>query len=181
MYMKRILLIVCLLIVSISVITGCGNHNRPDDSESMDIPVEDQNRILESETDTPMADSTDEAPDVKEDKMQIKVTDGTNEIVFQLGGGSAAKSLYEQLPLTLDVENYGSNEKIFYPPEKLDTSDVMEGDCPSGTLAYFSPWDNVVMYYGPFGAYPGLYILGEAVEGAENIKNLSGTITITAE
>ena len=48
-------------------------------------------------------------------------------------------------------------------------------------MAYFSPWGNVVMYYGPFGSYPGLYLMGEAVEGAENIQTLSGTLTITAE
>lgn len=83
----------------------------------------------------------------KELEMRIKVTDGTDEIIFQLNDSSAAKSLYEQLPLTLDVENYGSNEKIFYPTEKLDTSDVIEGDGLAGTLAYFSPWGNVVMYY----------------------------------
>lgn len=28
--------------------------------------------------------------------------------------------------------------------------------------------------------YSGLYIMGEAVEGADHIKNLSGTITIEA-
>lgn len=116
----------------------------------------------------------------KEEAMQIKVTDGANEVIFQLNNSSAAASLYRQLPLTLDVENYGSNEKIFYPPEKLDTSDVIEGACPAGTLAYFSPWGDVVMYYAPFGSYSGLYVMGEAVEGADCIKNLSGTITIKA-
>ena len=124
------------------------------------------------------------AKDIPEEKqeeiMRIKVTDGTNDVIFQLNDGSTAQSLYAQLPLTVNVENYGSNEKIFYPPEKLDTSDVVEGSGPAGTLAYFSPWGNVVMYYGSFGAYLGLYILGDATEGAENIQNLSGTITITA-
>ena len=119
-----------------------------------------------------------EEPAEKEETMQIKVTDGANEVIFQLNNGSAAASLYEQLPMTLDVENYGSNEKIFYPPKELDTSDVIEGACPAGTLAYFSPWGDVVMYYAPFGSYSGLYIMGEAVEGADCIKSLSGTITI---
>ena len=127
------------------------------------------------------SDHYEEPTDIEREKvMQIKVTDGTNEIIFQLNNSSAATSLYSQLPLTLDVENYGSNEKIFYPPEKLDTSDVIEGACPAGTLAYFSPWGDVVMYYAPFGSYSGLYIMGEAVEGADCIKNLSGTITIKA-
>ena len=124
--------------------------------------------------------SKDIPEEKQEEIMRIKVTDGTIDVIFQLNDGSAAQSLYAQLPLIVNVENYGSNEKIFYPPEKLDTSDVVEGSGPAGTLAYFSPWGNVVMYYGSFGAYPGLYILGDATEGAENIQNLSGTITITA-
>lgn len=116
----------------------------------------------------------------KENEVKIKITDGNHEVTFRLNNGSAAKSLYEQLPLTVEVENYGHNEKIFYPPKKLDTSDVIEGDGPAGTLAYFSPWGDIVIYYSPFGAYSGLYLLGEADEGAENIENLIGTITITA-
>ena len=33
--------------------------------------------------------------------------------------------------------------------------------------------------YGPQSKYPGLYILGEAREGVDNIRNLSGKIEIT--
>ena len=112
------------------------------------------------------------------DTMKIRVASGDIEVIFELNDTSAAKSLYDQLPLTIDVENYGGNEKIFYP-EKLDCSDVIEGDCPTGTLAYFSPWGDVVMYYAPASRYSGLYILGEAVEGEDNISRLSGTIEIT--
>ena len=115
---------------------------------------------------------------IEENTMEIHVTDGTNEVIFSLNDSSAAKSLYEQLPLTIEVADYSTNEKIFYPPEGLDTSDVVEGNGPFGTLAYFSPWGNVVMYYSECGEYPGLYLLGEAKEGAENIEKLSGTITV---
>ena len=34
------------------------------------------------------------------------------------------------------------------------------------------------MYYGDFDEYPGLYILGEAVSGAETIKDIRGVITV---
>ena len=125
--------------------------------------------------------SVSAAAEEQPEAMRIHVTDGTNEVVFQLNDSSAAQSLCEQLPLELDVENYGSNEKIFYPPEQLNTENVIEGEGEKGTLAYFSPWGDVVMYYDSFDAYPGLYILGEAVQGADNIELLSGTITITAE
>ena len=130
----------------------------------------------EKETGQPETDIETES--IEEEVMKIKVTTGDYVIVFTLNDTSAAVSLYEQLPMTVAVDNYSNNEKIFYA-DKLDCTDVIEGECPAGTLAYFSPWGNVVMYYGAAPQYPGLYILGEAVEGAENISNLTGEITIT--
>ena len=115
------------------------------------------------------------------DAMKIRVSDGTNDITFELNETSAAKSLYGMLPLEVKVENYSNNEKIFYPPTTVSYGDdCIEGDCPAGTLALFSPWGNVVMYYGAASRYSGLYILGQAVEGADKIQNLSGTIRVEA-
>ena len=110
--------------------------------------------------------------------MKIRVKSENCEVVFALNSTSVAVSLYEQLPMMIEVENYSNNEKIFYP-EKLDCTDVTEGACSAGTLAYFSPWGDVVMFYGSQSKYPRLYILGEAVEGADKIKNLKGKIEIT--
>ena len=42
--------------------------------------------------------------------------------VYELNNSQAAAELYDQLPLTLEVEDYSTNEKIFYPPEALDTT-----------------------------------------------------------
>ena len=112
--------------------------------------------------------------------MQMLITDGEHEIIFALNDTPAAQSLYAQLPLEIEVDNYGGNEKIFYPPEKLDGTDAIETGGEAGGLAYFSPWGNVVMYYGAFGQYPGLYVLGEAISGAEQIGQLSGMIHVTA-
>lgn len=115
------------------------------------------------------------------DTMKIRVSDGTNAITFELNETSAAKSLYAMLPLEVKVENYSNNEKIFYPPTSVSYgSDCIEGDCPAGTLALFSPWGNVVMYYGAASRYSGLYILGKAIEGADGIRNLTGTIRVEA-
>lgn len=115
------------------------------------------------------------------DAMKIRVSDGTNTITYELNETSAAKSLYQTLPLEVTVENYSNNEKIFYPPTAVSYgSDCIEGDCPAGTLALFSPWGNVVMFYGAASRYSGLYILGKAIEGAANIRNLTGTIRVEA-
>ena len=111
---------------------------------------------------------------------RIKVTDGNHNVTFELNETSAAQSLYNMLPTTREVQNYSTNEKIFYPETAISySSDCIEGACPAGTLALFSPWGNVVMYYGAASKYTGLYILGNAVEGADQISELTGNITVS--
>lgn len=110
---------------------------------------------------------------------QISVQFGENVVVYELNNGSAADSLYEQLPLTIAVEDYSTNEKIFYPPEKLDTSDSPLAKAGAGTLAYYAPWGDVVMFYGDYNENPSLYELGQIVSGAELVSGMSGTISIT--
>lgn len=111
--------------------------------------------------------------------MKMTVTTDGNTIVFALNDSQAARDLYSQLPLNFDVENYSNNEKIFYPPTKLNTTDTpLAKDIREGTLAYYEPWGDVVMFYGSFGSAPGLYELGHAIQGSEHIKNLSGSIGI---
>lgn len=110
--------------------------------------------------------------------MKINVNDGTYSITFALNSSTAASDLYGQLPLTIKVENYGDDEKIFYP-KKLHTANTPEADVKAGTIGCFAAWGDVVMYYRGFGSYSGLYELGQVVEGTENIEKLSGNITIT--
>ncbi|MBR1892246.1 MAG: hypothetical protein IJ815_01780 [Lachnospiraceae bacterium] len=110
--------------------------------------------------------------------MRIKVTDGNNTIIYKLNDTSPAKSLYDMLPMDVEVENYGSNEKIFYPEKKIAAKGGKEGSGKAGDLALFSPWGNVVMYYGDFSSYPGLYHLGEAESGSDKVKKLSGKLHI---
>ena len=110
--------------------------------------------------------------------MKIKVVANGKEIVFALNDTSVSRSFYAQLPLTVDVDNYSNNEKIFQPPKKLDCSKAQEGACPVGTIAYFSPWNNVCLYYGAAPRYSGLYVMGKAVSGAEQIRNITGKVKI---
>ena len=88
-------------------------------------------------------------------------------------------SLYAQLPLSMEVENFSTNEKVFYPPQKLNTQNTPLANADIGTLAYYSPWGDVVMFYDYFGKGGQLYELGLAISGQESIELLSGTIVIT--
>ena len=83
--------------------------------------------------------------------------------------------------LTIEVEDYSTNEKIFYPPGKLDASDAPVADAGKGTLAYYAPWGDVVMFYDYFGKGSSLYELGTVISGEEFIEALSGSVLITGE
>lgn len=120
----------------------------------------------------------DELQMEKETIRKIRVQANGNTIVFELNNSRAAIDLYSQLPLNIKVENYSANEKIFYPPKKLDTTDTPLADAQAGTLAYYAPWGNVVMFYDSFGTANGLYELGRAVLGKEWLEGLSGMIQI---
>ena len=128
----------------------------------------------------PSVQLEDEAQFMKQREGIIRVSDGTHTVLYQLNDSPSARSLYEMLPLDTEVENYGHNEKIFYPPQTIAMEDGIEGGGQAGALALFSPWGNVVMYYAPFGSYPGLYLLGEAIDGAEWVESLSGRVHIEA-
>lgn len=124
--------------------------------------------------DTSMSNDTS----FSEDSMITVVAHGTT-IVFELNNSPTAEALHAQLPLSVTVENFSDNEKIFYPPEKLPVSGTpLAESIQAGTLAYYAPWGNVVMFYGPFSSAPGLYKLGHAISGTEYIEVVSGTIRI---
>ena len=110
--------------------------------------------------------------------MKINVKANGKLVVFELNNSQAARDFYAQLPLRIKVENYGSEEKIFYPPKKLRTADTPSADAQAGTLAYYAPWGDVVMFYVRVGSAAGLYELGRAISGSEHIQGLSGTIEI---
>ena len=113
---------------------------------------------------------------------QLSVAWGENQVIYSLNDSSAAQSLLEQLPLTVEVEDYSTNEKIFYPPQELelDTSDTPIASGGAGTLAYYAPWGDVVMFYGDYNENPSLFELGQIVSGEELVAQMSGSITIAA-
>lgn len=117
----------------------------------------------------------------EDDTMQIAVVENGKRVVFALNDSHAAKELYEQLPLNITVEDYAGLEKIFYPSKKLNTSNTpLVKAARTGTLAYYAPWGDVVMFYGRFGSAAGLYELGHAIAGKESLGSLSGSVRIEA-
>lgn len=110
---------------------------------------------------------------------RIAVKSSKYSVIFQLNDSQAAKELHDQLPLTLKVENYSDNEKIFYPSKELKTSGTPKSRGSKGSLAYYAPWGDVVMFYEAAGSASGLYELGTVVSGGDDISKLSGEITVS--
>lgn len=161
---------------------ACGSEIRqePESKQEPENGTLDQIEKTSSETETSGTEKTSSgAKDSLVHELGIQVTgeDGQH-IVFRLNDSPAANALYEQLPLTIPVEDYSHNEKIFYPPNELNTNDTPLAKGSSGTLAYYAPWGDVVLFYGAFDGAGGLYELGEAVSGADRIESLSGEIQI---
>lgn len=125
---------------------------------------------------TRTASETTESPESAQ--RQISIQFGENTIIYALNDGTVADSLYEMLPLTIEVEDYSTNEKIFYPEHELDTSDSPLAQAGTGTLAYYAPWGDVVMFYGDYNENPSLYELGQIVSGSELVSEMSGIVTI---
>ena len=122
--------------------------------------------------------NTTETEEENVETSQISVTCGDMQVVYALNDSPAAQGLLSQLPLTVEVEDFSTNEKVFYPPQELDTSNTPLAEGGAGTLAYYAPWGDVVLFYDSFSANSSLFELGEAVSGVENIGQMSGTITV---
>lgn len=184
--MKKTFSIILLSLI-VFALSSCGISN----SESLvtstsEAPASDAGQSSSVEQPEPTeASSNVEIPSATENEenpeslaRRIFVQFGENTVVYELNDGTAADSLYEQLPLTIEVEDYSTNEKIFYPSQELDTSNSPLAQFGAGTLAYFEPWGDVVFFYDDYNENPSLYELGQVVSGGDLVSEMSGTITI---
>lgn len=174
--MKRIISLACIFLLLLTV-SACGATSEPNSTVQ-------RKSTAETGTEPPgMTESPAEeaagAAEQEEIAMKISVQSEQHEIIYELNDSTAARELYAQLPLTIEVEPFSNNEMTFYP-EKLDVTDTPLSDGEPGSLSYYQPWGDVVMFYAPCTPNSSLYELGKAVSGTEHIENLSGTITVSA-
>lgn len=161
--MKKIFLLISLLFTTICL-TACA-------TEAQSV------KTTENNTSTTVSDNI-QPNDNSNAKLIRLTTDNAQTITMELNDSTAAIDLYKQLPLTIELENYSSNEKIFYPPQKLSTENIPLAQSKIGTLAYYEPWGDVVIFYGEFHSNHNLYELGHVITGEDMISELSGTVTI---
>lgn len=163
--MKKIFLLLSLLLMTFSL-TACNAQVEPtQDNTTANTNVK----------------TTTETTSISTQTKIIKLTTTNNQTIeIELNNSPAANDLYNQLPLSIDLEDYSTNEKIFYPPNKLNTENTPKATPKIGTLAYYEPWGDVVIFYDDFRANNDLYELGHVISGEDIVSELSGTVTIEA-
>lgn len=164
---------VFLLLLTVSACTAAPESDKAVMGQATAEPETEPQSMAESKAEAK------ESTKQEETDMRISVKSEQYEIIYELNDSRAASELYAQLPLTTEVEPFSNNEMTFYP-EKLDVTGAPLSDGEPGSLSYYEPWGDVVMFYAPCTPNNSLYELGKAVSGTEHIENLSGTITVSA-
>ena len=96
-----------------------------------------------------------------------------------LSGNTAARSLFQQLPLTLSFRNHGGQEKIAELPEPLSLEGVPAGDDADPlTIGYYAPDQALVLYYEHVGYFPGIVRIG-SFDDLATIRDRTGGFTAT--
>lgn len=179
--MKKILAaaLVCTIFFSLAACRRNSDSNERDPSSQSRKVAESQNEIFENNSSTETS-STGEGDSVQDDR--IKLTFGNEEVIATMYDNPTSRDLLAQLPLTITFEDYVGLEKIGYPPKTLTTEGAPSGADPKlGDLALYSPWGNLVIYYGDNEYANGVIILGHIEFGVEKFAEMDQDFTVTIE
>lgn len=151
---KSILLVI--MIVGLScILSACSKANEP---------------ALEK----PAKPSTTATTNNAEPKIVIRK--GDKQLIVKLGQGSAAKDLYNCLPLKLKLEDFNNTEKIAYLNSALKLDGEPKGYTPhTGDLAYYAPWKNLSVFYKEFRYSDNLIYLGKIETTSVNLEEFEGS------
>lgn len=111
--------------------------------------------------------------------MKVKFSDQQgNDVTFVLNESEAAHAFERMLPMTVELTNFASNEKGFYPRKKINTFGAPLAPGGLEGLCYHKPWNQVIIFYGGYSDYEDLYELGYPISGQGQIRNLKGPVLI---
>jgi hypothetical protein len=99
---------------------------------------------------------------------RIRLSFATHVFTATLNTTPQAQDLASLLPLTLEIDDYSTNEKIAHLPRKLteEAAAPFANEAP-GDLCYYAPWGNLALYHGPYRWSRGLFRLGRLDAGPE--------------
>ena len=112
----------------------------------------------------------------------IRVVIGEQSLEATLWDNPAARSLLDQLPLTLEFSDYGGQEVTAEPPRPLTMAGMPDGEsAPTGTIGYYAPGGVLVLYYTDVGRFKGIVRLGQIDDDTSILNGWDDARPVTIE
>ncbi|WP_217708473.1 cyclophilin-like fold protein [Metabacillus schmidteae] len=150
--MKKVLLILCMFIISFGL-TACSTTetNEREDMNVEEMPSSETNQESE-ETNVEEGPSSETIQGRDEDEMsppltsELNITIGDEVFLARLYDNQTTHALIEKLPLSIDMEDLHRNEKFYYFSDKLPTESEIPGNINAGDIMLYG--DNcLVLFY----------------------------------
>ena len=110
--------------------------------------------------------------------MKVKITLDNQVHYGTLADNPSARSLFQQLPFTLPLEDYAASEKIARPSFILSTAGASARyQGKPGDISYYAPWGTLALFYKGGPDAGGLIYLGK-FDGDYSALNHAKTITV---
>jgi len=88
-----------------------------------------------------------------------------------LDDNPTVRDFIARLPLTVELKDYASTEKVGFLPHKLSTQNAPPGSTPVvGDISYYTPWGNLAIFYKNFAYSAELVRLGRISSGIEHLN-----------
>lgn len=114
--------------------------------------------------------------------VKIKLIFNGTALTATMYDNPTARDFILLLPLTLELKDYNSTEKISYLPKKLPLKDSPSGCIPSaGDITYYAPWGNIAIFYRDFSYSAGLIRLGRIDSGVNYLEKWTESKTVRIE
>ena len=140
--------------------------------------------LLLAQAAEPAASSPDSAAPMNPQNIKsirIRIMHGTSAFTATLEGSPTAADFASMLPLSLTLEDYASQEKMVSLPRKLATTGAPAGAAPAvADIAYYAPWNNLVIYYRDAPYAKGVIRLGR-VDGGMSAWAKEGSMKVRIE
>lgn len=117
------------------------------------------------------SDGDDEA------SLNVRITVGSQSITATMTDNPTVRDFLSRLPLTVTLDDYAGEEKIFYPDPHLVTDGSPRGGATRvGDIKLFAPWGDVAIFYENGPDNSGLIPMGHIDEKYISVFRVSGSI-----
>lgn len=110
------------------------------------------------------------------DSMKLRITVADRILTAKLYDNATARDFVALLPITVNLQDFGGVEKIFYPSQTLTTSERNAVSDPAiGDINCYAPWGNIAIFYGNYSGSRDLIRIGR-IEGGMEVFKVPGNI-----